>query len=284
MNIYKRLGGAAYRRVRSFSASWLGSATVLPLPLVLCLALLAVGCTQSKHAEIPVPPNPKVVVTAENNQDLIAAARSNLGVRYKYGGNSPTTGFDCSGFICWTFEQVGVALPRSVREQAVIGQEIARSELQPGDIVVFKGTNHRSGWHAGIYTGEGRFIHSPRSGKTVTETALNTDYYNKHFYGARRIPRANTGMMMASAGNSRPAVLSADSSKTLVTATGIPARDTILHKPSALEERKPVRSVKSTKKAKGKKKSSVAAKGKAKKSSQQTTSSKSSRKEKAKNS
>ena len=124
----------------------------------------------------------------EKKLDVIEAARSNMGVRYKFGGISPQTGFDCSGLVCWSYEQVGVSLPRRARDQLMFGLKVDKKELQPGDIVVFKGTNSRSGWHSGIYTGDGKFIHSPSSGKGVKESKLDQAYYTRSFAGASRIP------------------------------------------------------------------------------------------------
>lgn len=71
----------------------------------------------------------------------------------------------------------------------MFGIKVDKNELEPGDIVVFKGTRNRSGWHSGIYVGDGKFVHSPRTGKTVTETKLDNSYFAKRFAGARRIPR-----------------------------------------------------------------------------------------------
>jgi hypothetical protein len=154
--------------------------------LLLAAALLSAGCATRQTMEAPVPASAPAM---EKKLDVTDAARSNIGVRYKYGGNSPQTGFDCSGLVCWSYEQVGVSLPRRARDQLMFGIQVGKNELQPGDIVVFKGTNNRSGWHAGIYTGDGKFIHSRSTGKTVKESSLDQAYYVKHYAGARRIPR-----------------------------------------------------------------------------------------------
>ena len=126
----------------------------------------------------------------KGHPDVVEAAYSNIGVRYKYGGRTPQTGFDCSGLVCWSYEQVGITLPRRARDQINFGIAVEdKSQLQPGDIVVFKGTNNRSGWHSGIYAGDGAFIHSPQRGRAVTEARLDKAYYVKHYAGARRIVR-----------------------------------------------------------------------------------------------
>jgi cell wall-associated NlpC family hydrolase len=110
-----------------------------------------------------------------------------LGVPYRRGGNSAETGFDCSGFVRAMYEQsVGLILPRQAIEQAKAAQNIDHSDLQPGDLVFFN-TMRRSFSHVGIYVGEGKFIHSPRSGSQVRVEDMNESYWKKRFNGARRV-------------------------------------------------------------------------------------------------
>lgn len=170
----------------------------VPTPLILCLAalmLMGAGCAKRQQPVQAYRPAPVV----EKSQDVVAAARSNLGVPYRFGGTSPQTGFDCSGLVCWTYEQVGISLPRRAKDQLAFGQPVGKNELQPGDIVVFKGTRGRTGWHSGIYTGNGMFIHSPSTGKTVEETPLDKEYYANRYAGARRIPRDGSAAAMYAA-------------------------------------------------------------------------------------
>jgi cell wall-associated NlpC family hydrolase len=128
--------------------------------------------------------------SSPTEQDVVAAARKGLGTPYRFGGTSPQTGFDCSGLVLWSYEQVGIPLPRSAREQIGYGIPVQRKEdLKPGDIVVFKGIRSRTGWHSGIYAGDGKFIHSPSNGKVVTESGIEEAYFARRFAGARRIPR-----------------------------------------------------------------------------------------------
>ena len=185
---------------------------------------MSAGCA-GKQAPGPSAPAP----VAKKDPDVITAARSNIGVPYKYGGNSPETGFDCSGFVCWTYEQVGVSLPRRARDQLAFGKKVDKKDLQPGDIVVFKGTRNRSGWHSGIYTGDGKFIHSPRTGRTVTESLLDEKYYAQRYAGACRIPQDGTAQEMyarylekerATANAARAAKNKPGKKKTTVAATG----------------------------------------------------------------
>ena len=119
--------------------------------------------------------------------ELVSNAMGFLGVRYRYGGTSPETGFDCSGFVRATFEKtIGRILPRRASDQAAAGQPISRDELKPGDLVFFN-TMRRTFSHVGIYIGEGKFIHSPRTGSTVRVDSMDASYWTSRFDGARRM-------------------------------------------------------------------------------------------------
>ncbi|MDR1360503.1 MAG: C40 family peptidase [Deltaproteobacteria bacterium] len=131
--------------------------------------------------------SPPPTGTASGRQ-ICDTARSNLGVRYKTGGTLPSTGFDCSGLIQWTFAQYGIPVPRTTREQAKTGLDVAKKNLRPGDLVVFK-ISGRNNLHTGIYTGNGKFIHSPGTGKRVREEALDSKYWKSRFLTARRMPQ-----------------------------------------------------------------------------------------------
>ncbi|MFR4119382.1 MAG: C40 family peptidase [Bilophila wadsworthia] len=99
------------------------------------------------------------------NLHLIEQAKTALGTPYVPGGTD-TQGFDCSGFVQWAYRNVGVTLPRTAREQSVMGRPIKSGSMMAGDIVAF---NHpRRGYHTGIYLGGGSFIHSPGRGKSVS--------------------------------------------------------------------------------------------------------------------
>ncbi|HEY0857382.1 MAG TPA: C40 family peptidase [Albitalea sp.] len=120
--------------------------------------------------------------------DMVVTAMNFLGVPYKRGGSSVSTGFDCSGFTRHIFETtVGLVLPRRVDEQANAPGlvPVHRDELKPGDLVFFN-TLKRTFSHVGIYVGEGRFIHSPRAGGEVRVERMSGSYWRKRFTGARR--------------------------------------------------------------------------------------------------
>jgi cell wall-associated NlpC family hydrolase len=119
---------------------------------------------------------------------VVVAAMNYLGVRYARGGNGFEQGFDCSGFTRHLYAHtLGLQLPRRSDEQARspgLGS-VERNELQPGDLVFFN-TLRRSFSHVGIYIGEGRFIHAPRTGAEVRVEDLRTSYWAQRYDGARR--------------------------------------------------------------------------------------------------
>jgi cell wall-associated NlpC family hydrolase len=126
--------------------------------------------------------------------DLVVNAMGFLGVPYKRGGTSAETGFDCSGFVRAMYAQtVGLVLPRRADEQAAATDRIDKSELRPGDLVFFN-TMRRAFSHVGIYVGDGKFIHSPRSGSEVRVEDMRAAYWQRRFDGARRVaPVAEAG-------------------------------------------------------------------------------------------
>lgn len=140
---------------------------------------------------------------ADHTTDLVATAMSFLGVPYRRGGSSAETGFDCSGFVRSMFEQTrGLLLPRRAAEQAAHTAKIDKKDLQPGDLVFFNTMRHAFS-HVGIYIGDGKFIHSPRSGERVRVEDMGTRYWRLRFNGARRVadqalggdaPRADSAM------------------------------------------------------------------------------------------
>jgi cell wall-associated NlpC family hydrolase len=123
----------------------------------------------------------------ERASELVLNAMGFLGVPYKLGGSTVETGFDCSGFVRAVFEQsVGKVLPRRAEEQAAAAEQIDRSELKPGDLVFFN-TMKRAFSHVGIYVGDGKFIHSPRTGSHVRVEDMRQAYWQTRFNGARRV-------------------------------------------------------------------------------------------------
>lgn len=120
-------------------------------------------------------------------KNISSYARSLLGIHYRYGGNSPDTGFDCSGFVSHVFRHtLGIRLPRSSYAMSRTGQAVSSGELRIGDLVFFD-TLHSRFSHVGIYLGDDRFIHAPSSGGSVRTENMRDAYWKKHYDGARRI-------------------------------------------------------------------------------------------------
>jgi cell wall-associated NlpC family hydrolase len=113
--------------------------------------------------------------------DIVAFANQFIGLRYRYGGSSPSTGFDCSGFIMYVYAKFGVSVPHNAAAQYRLGASVPRSELKPGDLVFFNGLGH-----AGIYVGMGKFIHSPRTGESIRVDSI-ADNWSRGYVGARRV-------------------------------------------------------------------------------------------------
>ena len=110
-----------------------------------------------------------------------------LGVRYRYGGTSRSTGVDCSGLVLNVFQHsVGMRLPRTAAEQARAGVRVSRDQLKPGDLVFFN-TSRRANSHVGIYIGNNRMLHAPRSGGVVRIEDISKKYWATRYNGARRI-------------------------------------------------------------------------------------------------
>ena len=120
-------------------------------------------------------------------QNVIINALSLSGIKYKFGGHSPETGFDCSGFVRYVFSQAtNLTLPPTARAIAQIGKAVKKEDLQPGDLVFFN-TLKTAFSHVGIYIGDNKFIHAPRSGKAVRVESLKEKYWDSRFNGGQRL-------------------------------------------------------------------------------------------------
>ncbi|HEY2862761.1 MAG TPA: C40 family peptidase [Casimicrobiaceae bacterium] len=180
--MYSRLAGPtnATGRVR---------ATTVAFTLATLLALSRTGAAES------LPTSPDAAGTAEHPassvlrsaEDLAIYALGLIGVDYRYGGTSPERGLDCSGLVRYVFQQVvGVTLPRTSGEMARLGRRVAVPDLRVGDLVFFN-TRSAPFSHVGIYLGDHRFVHAPHRGGEVEIVAMNQQYWERRFDGARRL-------------------------------------------------------------------------------------------------
>jgi cell wall-associated NlpC family hydrolase len=121
------------------------------------------------------------------SSDLVGSALGLLGISYRFGGNTPASGFDCSGMVRYVFQNaIGLSLPRRAEEISHVGTKVGRNDLKPGDLVFYK-TLRRAFSHVGIYLGNNRFIHAPSAGGTVRVDDMTEGYWAARFNGARRV-------------------------------------------------------------------------------------------------
>ena len=160
------------------------------LAFATCTAALLVlaGCGTSRPPPSPTSSAPLRTtppLTAEQAHDIAIHALGLVGTPYRYGGNTPDSGFDCSGLIGYVYRnQVGTPPPRTVAQLNTWGAPIDSNELRTGDLVVF-GTGRQPS-HAGIYVGEGRFVHAPSTGGTVRLDHLQSRHWARQNAAFRR--------------------------------------------------------------------------------------------------
>jgi cell wall-associated NlpC family hydrolase len=128
-----------------------------------------------------VTPDGAIVAPPARYGGVVGVAMRYLGVPYRWGGASPSTGFDCSGFTMYVFAQIGVSLPHYTGSQYAMGTPVSRDQLQAGDLVFFNGLGHM-----GIYIGGNNFIHAPHTGDVVKISSM-TGWYSSTYVGARRL-------------------------------------------------------------------------------------------------
>lgn len=164
-----------------------------PFVFLLLLALALNGCGhaptkpgRSPAATVVVPANTNAVDAANA---VLFRAMSLVGTPYHWGGNTPNSGFDCSGLVTYIFrDAASVILPRqSAAMGSIPGRELSRRQLQSGDLVFFAGG--RSISHVGVYVGENQFVHAPNSGGTVRLDNLDGAWWKDHFVYGKRVFR-----------------------------------------------------------------------------------------------
>jgi peptidoglycan DL-endopeptidase CwlO len=169
--------------------------------LALAVAALVFGCAAATASGRPHAATTPVAARAPDNQPRPkhrAAVRRKrtlgeraarialraVGVPYRWGGTSPSSGFDCSGLVYWAYGRLGVEVPHSSYALAAIGRRVGRPHLKPGDVLVFSGYGH-----VGLYVGRGRMVHAPHSGTRVQVVRLGGSHYGSRLVTARRVTR-----------------------------------------------------------------------------------------------
>jgi cell wall-associated NlpC family hydrolase len=161
------------------------------------LLLLLGACSTLPVPPVAPPPAIPPAAAAVANNVLIRAIGL-VGTPYHWGGNTPASGFDCSGLVAYVFRtQAGITLPRTSREMGALdAPRIARDDLKSGDLVFF-GRRHRVN-HVGIYVGNGRFVNAPDTGGTVRLDRLDGDYWRDHYLFAKRVLTPDVHAALAS--------------------------------------------------------------------------------------
>jgi cell wall-associated NlpC family hydrolase len=157
---------------------------------VLLVSLVAAGVHPGTAAPndgkeaIPVltserTPEARAPTTAER---AVSFAVEAVGVPYRWGGESPSTGFDCSGLVRWAYGRVGIDLPHNSYALYDEGRRVREAGMEPGDILFFEGLGH-----VGLYLGRGRMVHAPQTGRNVEVVRLASTNYGARLIGARRV-------------------------------------------------------------------------------------------------
>jgi murein DD-endopeptidase len=149
---------------------------------VLAGVLALAGC-----ASAPPAPSRSAPQVSEAAADRAAShAAKMVGRPYRFGGATPSAGFDCSGLVQFSFRQAGVAVPHNTERQRLASRPVRRSDLRRGDLVFFDQEGKKNS-HVGIYLGGGKFVHAPSSGKEVRSDRLDAPYWKKHLSETRRV-------------------------------------------------------------------------------------------------
>lgn len=128
----------------------------------------------------------KTNYNSSKGEEIVAYAKKYLGCKYVYGGSGPST-FDCSGFTMYVYKHFGYSMGHSAVTQSKLGKYVAKSNLQPGDLVIFNNSANTSIGHVGIYVGGGNFIHASSGGGRIMISSLSGSYYKARYVTARRV-------------------------------------------------------------------------------------------------
>jgi cell wall-associated NlpC family hydrolase len=158
------------------------------VPLLCRLAaVVAAGGLPATASSSEIKPGPLSIVEPPPTRAERAAkfALGEVGVPYRWGGESPEGGFDCSGLVRWAYLRVGVELPHNSYALYGEGRRVPESKMAPGDILFFEGLGH-----VGLYLGRGRMVHAPETGRNVEVVKLSGSNYGSRLIGARRVVAA----------------------------------------------------------------------------------------------
>ena len=169
------------------SKQTLSCRTLVGCGIFICSLLILSGCSTFSSKSNTARVSQFRQDTSVGTEDISIAAVGLVDVPYRYGGNTPKGGFDCSGLIVYVYNKaVGVKLPRTIQLMSSKGRSIEDQPPAPGDLVFFNTTGEKYS-HAGIYVGQGRFVHAPSAGGTVRLDYITAPYWAAKFTEARRI-------------------------------------------------------------------------------------------------
>lgn len=152
-----------------------------------CGTLATASPAPSKYTRTPDAISKRIHAAADNAREIVFQAVSLLKTKYTWGGKTPATGLDCSGFVAHVYrEATGLILPGSAKDMASKGKRVRKAELKEGDLVFFN-TLGRPRSHVGIYVGEGKFVHALNQRTGVRVDSLSDDYYAKRYEEARTL-------------------------------------------------------------------------------------------------
>jgi cell wall-associated NlpC family hydrolase len=151
---------------------------------IIFIALLLTGCASQRDSS-----GHNLPVDSAKANEVMFGAMQQVGKPYRYGGNFPQSGFDCSGLINYVYrESVGLKLPRTVKELKIFpAPSINQQDLQTSDLVIFATKRNGQPDHAGIYVGKGQFVHAPSSGGKVRLDKLSDSYWQRSFLVGKRL-------------------------------------------------------------------------------------------------
>jgi len=167
----------------------------LRLGALCATALLLAACAggpPARHTSgTPRAPGKPMIDPSAGLEEISIQAMSLVGTPYRYGGNTPDSGFDCSGLVRYVVSRAAnVNLPRTTEQMGQRGVSLDRSDVASGDLVFFN-TTGRANSHVGIYVGQNRFVHAPATGGTVRLEDMGKSYWAARYNGARRVVAAS---------------------------------------------------------------------------------------------